>query len=386
MSAATKGNGPDRSSSESAWAAVVDSSRDAHGRIDQGEFISNLADMVAREYQHTCPSAQLLDFTHGPAIYLFDGSGNPQADRTVLAVAHPEPPTAERDAGYQRGYPLPDNLGGRPVDRGHFVPYSSGGLFGPNLFVQDRALNRGWSSDGRDYRQLERAAVTDTATTLFVRPLYTDDSDIPEFLDLGVVVGSDLKVQRFRNRFDTVDAQSKSALEIHLGGATDAQIGALGEQTAAVLLEETLDATIVAMGDAGMPREEGRQDLDLLAIVDGELYVYEVKTRFMSKVAGRRTRAGDLPRPRLRRPSSPSGTRQGSQNYVAARLTAYIDTGGDYEGVDVRVMAIDFRAMLAQQFAVNDTGTRLSPLSRPVDCTEAAHQALLQILDHRGHL
>lgn len=140
------------------------------------------------------------------------------------------------------------------------------------------------------------------------------------------------------------------------------------------------------MGDAGLPREEGRQDLDLLTIVEGTLIAYEVKTRYTSKIAGRRTRAGNLLRPRLRRPNTPTGARQGSQEYVAARLSAYVDIDGDYEGVDVRVIAIDFQAMLAQQFAVNDTATRLAGLGPPVDCTDAADRALARILDHRGYL
>jgi hypothetical protein len=73
----------------------------------------------------------------------------------VLVVSRPDPPTEARDAAYQAGYPLPERVGSRPVDRGHFVPYSGGGLFGPKMFVQDRALNRGWSTQGRIYRATE---------------------------------------------------------------------------------------------------------------------------------------------------------------------------------------------------------------------------------------
>ena len=127
---------------------------------------------------------------------------------------------------------------------------------------------------------------------MFVRPLYVDDGDIPGFLDLGVMAGSRLDVQRFRNRF-------------------------------------------AAMGDAGLPREGGRQDLDLLAIIDGALIAIEVKTRYRSRRAGQITRAGNLRRPRLRRPRSAAGDRQGSQAYVTDRLAASVDTGDGYEGVDV---------------------------------------------------
>jgi hypothetical protein len=273
------------------------------------------------------------------------------------------------------------------VDRGHFIPYTAGGLFGPNLFVQDRALNRGWSSDGRRYRELERAAVAGAPESLlFVVPLYADDSDVPEFLDLGLVAGPKLEVRRFRNRFDTPSLVDQDVLAIHLQGAMDSQIGALGEETAAVMLEDVWDAVIVAMGDGGLARESGRQELDLLAIVDDVLIAYEVKTRYVSRVAGRLTRAGNLPRPRLRRPGTPTGDRQGSQAYVAARLSAYVDIDMDFEGIDVRLIAVDLRSMLAQQFTVNDAGSRLAPLGPPVDCSAAALQALTQIIDHRGYL
>jgi hypothetical protein len=136
----------------------------------------------------------------------------------------------------------------------------------------------------------------------------------------------------------------------------------------------------------GLPSDGGRQDLDLLAIVDGALIDVEVKTRYRSRLAGHITRAVNLRRPRLRRPWSAAGDRQGSQAYVTDRLAASVDTGDGYEGVDVRVIAIDFCAMLAQQFTVDDAGAGLRPLKPPVDCTGAAQRALAQVIGHRGHL
>ncbi|WP_425003050.1 hypothetical protein [Mycolicibacterium sp. S3B2] len=311
-------------------------------------------------------------------------AGTSHADRTLLAVGHPEPPCEARDAPYQRGYPLPDLYAGRAVDRGHFIPYSGGGHYGPNLFVQDRALNRGWSRDGRGYRFLERAAVAGAPHTLmFTRPRYIDDTDVPGFIDLGVVTGTDVAVHRFRNRFD--DTESRRELSIVLPGATNAQIGALGEETASVLLTENFNAVLVAMGDAGLPRDGSCQDLDLLAIVDGELIAYEVKTRYAAAKAGRLTRTGNLLRPRMQRSRVP-GSGQASQPYVAERLAGQIDVGHGYEGIVVQIITVDFVAMLAQWFDVNDKGSGLRPAAAPIDCTAAAHRALQQIVDHRGQL
>jgi hypothetical protein len=133
-------------------------------------------------------------------------------------------------------------------------------------------------------------------------------------------------------------------------------------------------------------REQCRQHLDLLVIVDGAPVAVEVKTRYTSARAGRLTRAGNLPRPRLRRAAREDGHRQGSQPYVAARVQGWIDTGNDYAGMDVRAIVVDFVAMLAQQFAVNDAGTGLVALGPPVDCAEAAREALAVIVEHRGYL
>lgn len=99
------------------------------------------------------------------------------------------------------------------------------------------------------------------------------------------------------NRYDDLcsDGDDDERLAAVLNGATNAQIGALGEATAAVLLEHSSDAVMIAMGNAGLPRCGGRQDLDLVVMIDGELIVYEVKTRYLSSRAGRLTRSGNLP-------------------------------------------------------------------------------------------
>ncbi len=360
----------------------------AGGRLgsDWNALWSRLSDLAVGQYSLTCPGAELVVFDHGPATYLFDTLRQAQSERTVLVVSQPDHPTDARDTVYQAGYPLPERVGNRPVDRGHFVPYSGGGLFGPNMFVQDRALNRGWSRQGRVYRAIETRAVGAPHAVLFARPHYSDDSDIPALLDLGVIDDQGCAVNRFRNRYDGEVDPTEDELAVLLNGAVSGQVGALGEETAAGYLVEELDATLVAMGDAGMPRDGSAQDLDIVAVVDGSLIAFEVKTKFMTKSAGRRTRAGNLGRPRMRRASTLSTSRQGSQGYVADRLGNILDVANDYEGIEVRVLAVDFRLMEIQQFAVSASGTRLSPLGPPADCVSTARAALAKILDHRGFL
>lgn len=339
-----------------------------------GPIWTSLSAIVQDQYATLFPDSEIVELDHGAGTYLFDNAGDSRAERTVLTASRPVPPAAARETAYQAGYPLPERVAGRYLDRGHFLAYSRGGLFGPNMFVQDRALNRGWSRQGRLYRALETLAVTTPNAVLFVRPHYVDDSDIPALLDLGVIDGGGKVVYRFRNRYDLPLHDGEDELEVALNGATNSQIGALGEEIAAAYLVQTCDATIVAMGDAGMPRTGQSQDLDLIAVVGDALVAFEVKTRFMGKTAGKRTRLGNLPRPRMRRATATFEARQGSQDYVAARLDQIIDTGGDYAGIDVRVIAVDLRLMEIQQFKLNDSGTRLTPLAarRPTAPTQQA--------------
>lgn len=366
------------------YSGLIAEATRAGGTVDLDALTGLLIQSVAEGHWLTTDPGPVVEFADGPAEFLFAQAGTSHADRTLLAVGRPEPPREVRDVVYQRGYPLPDLFAGRPVDRGHLIPYSGGGQYGPNLYVQDRALNRGWSRDGRGYRALERAAVAGAPEALmFARPLYVDDTDVPGFIDLGVVTTSDVAVHRFRNRFDV--AEDRREMSVVLPGATNAQIGALGEETASVLLTENFDATLVAMGDAGLPRDGARQDLDLLAVIDGELIAYEVKTRYAATKAGRLTRAGNLLRPRLQRGRTAGGG-QASQPYVAERLAGQIDVGEGYEGIVVQIIAVDFVAMRAQFFQVNDAGTALRPSGPPIDCADAARRALNQIADHRGQL
>jgi hypothetical protein len=47
------------------------------------------------------------------------------------------------------------------------VAHAARGTFGPNMFPQDRELNRGWSVEGRRYRALEREIANTPGTFFF---------------------------------------------------------------------------------------------------------------------------------------------------------------------------------------------------------------------------
>jgi hypothetical protein len=165
----------------------------------------HLAAAWAAAYRSRIPRSMLLEFDSDGARFLFDLASDVaalQADRTVAAWGRSRPAPRPRDVAYQRGYPSPRGRATRPLDKGHMVAHAAGGTFGPNMFPQDRDLNRGWSAEGRRYRALEREIATTPGTFFFCCLLYADDTDFPAAIDLGVLRPDGLQVERFRNRFD----------------------------------------------------------------------------------------------------------------------------------------------------------------------------------------
>jgi hypothetical protein len=163
-----------------------------------------LLDAVAERYEHQFPDCSLLQFVQSGATYLFDQAsavGADQEDRTVAAWTMTPATVAKRDVSYQRGFPLPPNPHGTLVDRGHLIPHLSGGEFGPNIFRQRRDLNRGWSSQGKRFRALEREAAAAPGTFYFGHLLYEDGTAYPTEIEAGLLRGETLHVDRFRNRY-----------------------------------------------------------------------------------------------------------------------------------------------------------------------------------------
>jgi len=156
-------------------------------------------------YAQLVGGAGMCEFEESGAHFLFDLAspiGLPQEDRTVAAWALTPTVSRRRDAAYQRGYPMPPAPDGQPgVDRGHLIPHLSGGQFGPNIFRQDRALNRGWSVDGKRYRALERRAAEVPGTLFFGHLVYDDETAYPARIEIAVMVGDGmLHVDTFANR------------------------------------------------------------------------------------------------------------------------------------------------------------------------------------------
>jgi hypothetical protein len=163
-----------------------------------------LLDAVAERYERRHRAFSLVQLVQSGATYLFDyagGVGAAQEDRTVAAWTVTPTVVGKRDVSYQRGFPLPPDPDGALVDRGHLIPHLSGGEFGPNIFRQHRALNRGWSEEGKRYRALEREAAATPGVLYFGHLLYEDDTAYPMEIEIGLLRGETLHLDRFHNRF-----------------------------------------------------------------------------------------------------------------------------------------------------------------------------------------
>jgi hypothetical protein len=156
---------------------------------DPGALGAVLFAALAARYEAGHPEGcALQEFQQSGATFLFDlagAAGLPQEDRTVAAWTLTPGFVAERDTAYQRGFPLAPRADGSLVDRGHIVPHLSGGEFGPNIFRQDQALNRGWSEQGKQYRALEREAAATPGGFFFAHLIYTDDTAEPSEIEGG---------------------------------------------------------------------------------------------------------------------------------------------------------------------------------------------------------
>jgi hypothetical protein len=158
---------------------------------------------------------------------------------------------------------------------------------------------------------------------------------------------------------------------------SSSQVGDFGEETVAAILESRGD-TVVAKGGSQMPRDSGRQDLDLVAIVDGEFVAFEVKSRYYGTLAGRIAPNGNLPRPRLGRPrlrvDGSRGVGQATREYVLARVEQFIEVDEETD-VAVRLVIVDLKANVAQEFDMVD-GAIGRPFGPPFNCRDDMRVAI----------
>jgi hypothetical protein len=125
--------------------------------------------------------------------------------RLVAVIGQSQPKKTKRDDFRLRGWVGKTGVNfGKRWDKGHFIAHSIGGVvFGleMNVYVKRRDFNRGWSEAGKRFRAMERFCVTNPGTLCFSRPIYTDQTARPAFLEFGILKPDrEFLVECFDNR------------------------------------------------------------------------------------------------------------------------------------------------------------------------------------------
>ena len=162
-------------------------------------------------YRAQTPGASAQAVELGTFTYLYDFAGESapnstadRASRVVVAFGSSSPSSESRDDSRLKGWlgRTTDRFGGG-FDKGHFIAHSIGGRVDRselNVFQQRRDTNRGWSSEGKAYVEMEKYCAQNPGTFLFSRPIYGDSSDHPMALEYGVLkANGTLLVRCFEN-------------------------------------------------------------------------------------------------------------------------------------------------------------------------------------------
>ncbi|NVJ90393.1 MAG: hypothetical protein HWE34_01975 [Methylocystaceae bacterium] len=137
-------------------------------------------------YKATHGNSDIHEIHIDSAVFLFDL----YFERVVLAYAISTPPLMKRDTNRMRGFPNVNASTTFFADKGHFLGHASGGQLDMNLFPHRRELNRGWSQEGKKFREMERFVEKNNNTFFFHHPLYDDLTWVPNQLEYGVLMES----------------------------------------------------------------------------------------------------------------------------------------------------------------------------------------------------
>lgn len=156
------------------------------------------------EYLDKYDGAELSEMNLGYAVFLFDQKW----ERVILAYALSIEQLMKRDSSRMQGFPNPNVsaqtvLGEKafPADKGHFLGHASGGELDINLFPQRRELNRGWSDEGKQFRIMESYVADHPGTFFYHRPIYDDETWVPQRLEYGVLEGdTHWRIATFANK------------------------------------------------------------------------------------------------------------------------------------------------------------------------------------------
>jgi hypothetical protein len=158
----------------------------------------------------------LLRINHGSFEYLFDDYATLEVSGAVLPDTHHEARVvavcgrsqqnlSSRDDYRLRGWGgVNESNVGPQWDKGHFIAHSIGGAVDGaemNVFIQRRDCNRGWSTEGKIFREMEKYCSSRPGIFCFSRPIYLDGIARPSFLEFGLLnEDNKLWVECFNNQ------------------------------------------------------------------------------------------------------------------------------------------------------------------------------------------
>ena len=196
---------------------ILDAARRSESATEDG-LSKELPTAWIRAYKRSIPhTSRICAINTDGFEYIFDDARpDTQTERTtkseliserLLAVhglsrrVDGKPRPASRLRRFPRGAAsAPSVVDSVRHDRAHFVAHASGGEEDINLFPQLTHLNRGWSPQGKVYRQMERRLAANPGTYFFLRPIYTGPTDHPYLIEFGLLLGdAELRVERFEN-------------------------------------------------------------------------------------------------------------------------------------------------------------------------------------------
>ncbi len=119
------------------------------------------------------------------SIGLLSGEQDVPDPRVIAAFGFSHVGIGEKNRRIMRNHPPASEKFGNKYDRGHFIAHMAGGPIDINLFPQRRAINRGWSKEGKRYRAMEKYITLNSGTFAFSRPIYDDLSYLPLRLEYG---------------------------------------------------------------------------------------------------------------------------------------------------------------------------------------------------------
>jgi hypothetical protein len=184
---------------------------------DMTEFLrGELPRRWIADYKAATPRpTNILSVELGSFVYLFDfvtelelegilEPGTVREDRLVGGHGLSTAEAGGREAGRMRGWVGPtEKYLGRGRDKGHVFGRALGGRVDGleiNLFSQARALNRGWSEEGKLFRKMEQHCATHPGTFCYFRPRYKDHLACPASVEFGVLLAErKLWVEEFQN-------------------------------------------------------------------------------------------------------------------------------------------------------------------------------------------